>query len=417
MTMKETCAYSGEEFNIDELEYVSGRMVHEDFLEEATARCPISDILGWREDMILFDEEYYISEEALYEVASRCHSCEEWHRDEDLEDNYCYNCMDEDNDEHYVRGLDNALRVDNYSAFWRPLRTPFKNNFDSKGFSIGVEVECFTNHSSVKNVEDFNLTKREFAYLKNKVWSGGDCSIHGGAGYEFKLKPLENDSIPAVINTLGKMLDNGFKVNKTCGLHIHIGEPSETKLLTEGNKHKIMVLYAIYRDALLSLVSQNRINNNYCDAGKIFLKPSMFDKKYINNVKAYLNKNVQTRYSLINFYAFDGHKTIEIRIHEGTTDPEAIINWVRFNINMFDFAINSTYDELLNLRGSFSELKRLVMKDRDLKVFYNKKFVDLRKQKNENKPVSLIKAKNKIKKDVHVKTVNLDEMIKRTIKI
>jgi hypothetical protein len=42
------------------------------------------------------------------------------------------------------------------------------------------------------------------------------------------------------------------------------------------------------------------------------------------------------------------------------------MNWIKINLNMFEFAINSTYDDLLTLRGTVPEFERLILKDKVL---------------------------------------------------
>jgi hypothetical protein len=61
-----------------------------------------------------------------------------------------------------------------------------------------------------------------------------------------------------------------------------------------------------------------RVNNRFCRVN---------DSEVFNFKK--VNQN-EDRYWVINGHAFNAHKTLEIRTHEGTTNANEILNWVLF---------------------------------------------------------------------------------------
>lgn len=91
-------------------------------------------------------------------------------------------------------------------------------------------------------------------------------------------------------------------VNKTCGLHVHI----DARKFSKEEAHLRGFNLATYLKFLKLMVPASRRENNYCK-----LRASKSD-----------------RYSAVNLTAYDRYKTIEIRLHSGTTDFQKISSWL-----------------------------------------------------------------------------------------
>lgn len=166
---------------------------------------------------------------------------------------------------------------------------------------VGIEIEC--------------VLPNEFDKLKLAPFSkwlnvGSDGSIHceaGQVGIEFRVL-VKRSEIREVMPPLMKALnDLGAKVNKSCGLHVHLdqrhaGNPGESfkKLVRSLN-----LLYTV--------VPKSRRENQYCHRNRRL----DFDVAVHDD-----------RYKAINATAFRRYQTLEIRLFGGTLSAEKIINWI-----------------------------------------------------------------------------------------
>lgn len=111
-----------------------------------------------------------------------------------------------------------------------------------------------------------------------------------------------------VITSVLKVLnESGAKVNKTCGLHVHLD--------MRGYDHtKAFSNLVSAQTILYQMIPVSRRDNNYC-------------KKTVNKSFAY-HRNSSNRYQGINPCSFRKYRTIEVRLHSGTTDFTKITNFM-----------------------------------------------------------------------------------------
>lgn len=166
-------------------------------------------------------------------------------------------------------------------------------NFNDDGFneacieSLGNEIkDCKLKYVSVRDDGSLDNESDEFFTVELTVF--------------FKrtdLKPLEK--LCTLLNNLGA------KVNKSCGLHVHLDCRDIKHNLEHVNKRASRIGNAL--PVLTQLVPQSRLNNRYCEIGV-----SRIDGE---------------RYFAVNKTAFKKYQTIEIRLHSGTTDFKKISEW------------------------------------------------------------------------------------------
>jgi hypothetical protein len=154
--------------------------------------------------------------------------------------------------------------------------------------AIGIEIECYG------------------SYLKEKlpIWAREkqDGSLDNG-GVEFALL-LKRSELEMRLHKFCSLLYN-HKVNKRCGLHIHLDQRNKTE--------KEVIKLAKHLDKWLSALKEflplSRRENNYCKFG--------------------VSRFNGSRYRAVNVCSFAKYKTLEIRVHSGTTDYTKIISWIR----------------------------------------------------------------------------------------
>lgn len=173
----------------------------------------------------------------------------------------------------------------------------------SKYKFVGIEIECILPHNA-----DLSLL------LPFKKWVnlGSDGSItdynRNEDGRELRIC-LERRRLRRVIPPLMKALRSmGARVNKSCGLHVHLDQrsPAINPAVTYANLVRSLNL-------LTTVIAPSRRNNQYCGRNR----DSRFDQARNGG-----------RYKMINATAFHKYQTIEVRMFGGTLEEDKIINWI-----------------------------------------------------------------------------------------
>lgn len=151
------------------------------------------------------------------------------------------------------------------------------------------------------------------------------CDIDTGEdGLELRILTTEKDLDVIMFKVSSVLKTIKAKVNNTCGLHVHI-DMRQRDVITATKK----LLGA--QGTLFQMVPDARRYNSYCQYSKIEAKDvaKVYNKKY--------NKFVtQEGRTAINLHAYEKHKTIEVRLHEGTINAKEIINWCRYLTELID---------------------------------------------------------------------------------
>lgn len=191
-----------------------------------------------------------------------------------------------------------------------------KKPIDPKATYVGVEVEfIFSGKYEVLKKLLIENKLHKHVCLKN------DASVrpcHNNSGYIGKELTLlcKTKEIEDVLKRLDTVFCHpeidGF-ANRSCGLHVHLDVRNRDAELVYKNLVRI-------QNILRGSQPVGRINNIHC-------KPNTSDKLEKKTAEEAARDN---RYWVVNGAAYARHKSIEIRIHEGTTNCESIYNWVAF---------------------------------------------------------------------------------------
>lgn len=243
-------------------------------------------------------------------------------------------------DSYYVSPRDllerNKMR---YSAMMLSLLNndecaDFKPLDKIKGDWCGVEIECFIPLIDGSNAATRRVLSQKLRDLKvTRVSLKSDGSLHWDSDDENSdvqycedcdssecehcessqyMMPIEIvilfnrargygplDKLCSVLRELGA------KVNKTCGLHVHLDMRhvnNNRELSRIGRNFKCSL------PILRRMVPSSRQHNTYCRLDMSRLRGD--------------------RYYAVNLTAYRRHRTIEIRLHSGTTDFNKIKNWI-----------------------------------------------------------------------------------------
>lgn len=171
--------------------------------------------------------------------------------------------------------------------------------------SVGVEIECYIPRSA-------DLTKLYPVAQYVNITQDGSIRPEGEnmTGAEFRVcAPAYK--MQEVITTLCAILkDLGAKVNTSCGLHVHLDQRNRTP-------DEVQATFANFiraQNLLLSVVPKSRRENNFCKKHRgTDFQSAMYGQ----------------RYKIVNASAYRKHKTIEIRLFNGTVNATKIVHWIK----------------------------------------------------------------------------------------
>ena len=203
-------------------------------------------------------------------------------------------------------------------------------------YTFGVEIECYNVRATqlVDNATNRGLEMRREGYNHDdndhyyKLVSDG--SIHGNDPIEC-VSPILNgsnggfDSLKACCDSLNEI---GAKVNKSTGLHIHVGGQ-----ISEKQYCNTFVNYFYLETIIDTFMSPSRRQGNcYCKAMLGNINEARLNTADTHRQIEDVFHN--DRYYKINATSWGRHHTIEFRQHQGSTDYEKISNWARFCIKL-----------------------------------------------------------------------------------
>lgn len=164
-------------------------------------------------------------------------------------------------------------------------------------------------------------------------------------GYELVSPVLEGQNgmndLAIIVSALESI--STVKVNKSCGIHVHVGIADATV-----KKVANLVKYYAKNEPMIDAVMPNsrRSNNNmYC---KPVMTYNASNVKRLNKIVKDNEAEVLTtqvskianflgnRYNKVNLHSFRRYRTVEFRQHSGSVDTKKITTWVAFCLNTVD---------------------------------------------------------------------------------
>ena len=193
-------------------------------------------------------------------------------------------------------------------------------------YTFGVEIECLMSRNLLVANADSNFKYQYEIYNhddnKDYYKFVSDASINGSDGIECVSPILKGKEGMKSLKVCCDSLNNaGARVNRSTGLHVHIGVPNLT------GKHYVNIFknYQMLEGVIDSFMANSRRNNNntYCRSLQGYHFNLCGDVSDVNRM-------LRSRYFKVNPMSYSRHRTIEFRQHQGTTDYEKISHWVDF---------------------------------------------------------------------------------------
>lgn len=214
----------------------------------------------------------------------------------------------------------------NLKALFEDKKPTNKSNY------LGVEIEfCAPITEDQLAITLFRSGFHKFVQLKQ---DGSLRPQKGETGFEFAMLLRESSykkDLKSVCDLIASVKGTG--TDRRCGLHIHFDMRKRDKDVVFNN-------LVSCQNVLWSLVDPRRYDNEFCRN----VNSKKFPTKF-NNTR-------EERYKTINAAAYYRHKTLEVRMHEGTVDFKDMTNWidVLLKIVNYDKKMKNDIGELQTLK-------------------------------------------------------------------
>lgn len=215
---------------------------------------------------------------------------------------------------------------------WRNSSGRFDRIGSKRCFGVEIETAACDNHTEL---------------FGDAAWGAKeDCSV---SGKEFVSDVFSGDDGLGEVERLCNFARrNDWHVDSACGLHVHLDARGESDDSLKSAACAYVASYAVWAE----LVDSDRLNNHYCG-------PSSADCDEISRVSSFANfARYASRYEWINFSAYRGHTTFEVRLHHGSINAKEICNWIRAHAVYMDWAVKQS---LSYITGTFAKLSKAGM--------------------------------------------------------
>lgn len=227
--------------------------------------------------------------------------------------------------------------------------------------TFGVEIECGVNMNILSNVareRNFNYQIEGYNHHDGhsyfKFVSDGSLSITDAI--ECVSPVLQGSNGEATLRNACETLNRaGAQVNSTCGLHVHIGASK----LTDYQYISVFVNYSFLEDVIDTFMANSRRDNVYARTLR-----HVYGLVHCRTKADVSHSMGCSRYYKVNAESYRRHKTIEFRQHQGTTNFEKILYWVKFCGKLVQWSRNN------RLSNAISSIDEIPFLNEDEKRFF-----------------------------------------------
>jgi hypothetical protein len=212
---------------------------------------------------------------------------------------------------------------------------------------IGIELE-FNQINGVSQEAIANKLKDAGVARYINVTTDGSC------GWEVRVLLPEDNYIEPLTKIIKVIKDMGHLADHRCGAHVHFDMRNRDVKMVYENLFKTQKF-------LRKFLTRNRKYNRFCQMNKA----DTFDKQF----------SLGDRYYALNVQSYSKHKTIEIRMHQGTLDAQELLPWIKILLRIVNYktVIPTKVNTLKQARKQFEideDLSKM-LEQRILTVFRN----------------------------------------------
>ena len=222
--------------------------------------------------------------------------------------------------------------------------------------TFGIEIEAFgltmQQAAAVIQAAGVPCNPRRYDHVTGTTWkvvSDGSINCLDGSGFEVVSPILRGaNGLAQVRLVMDALKAAGAKVNKSCGLHVHVGAEDFTVRQFK-NLAKNYLFFEDFFDMIMPRSRRGSSNEyiksirakfgGYDHAAARCGMMKMDQCKTVEQVILALNGAYhQDRYYKLNLTAFNRHRTVEFRQHAGTIEADKAINWISLVMGFVDKA-------------------------------------------------------------------------------
>lgn len=358
--IRANCAYCGDGIPETQDEHISvrGSEYCDDCHDQYTFHCDHCEGFDHEDNAYSVSGNETICPQCRRDHYDQCSDCGEVMPSDQIRNDYCEDCLQ---DRPIRDQVEREVNVDT-DEFIDPERSGAITQ-SARFFSAEIEA-YYPSEPALEAVANA---------MPEALGISGDGSLNGERGIEFQTPRLAGQRGEDFIKKLCGLLNaKKFKVDRSCGLHIHLdgGKKYVTKTMVAQRAEPkalkaLMMFYLMFDDVILSFLPVSRRNNRYCipmrtnysadeikrcqtldDLEALWYKDPSKDRRERRKKQKYDD----TRYSGINFHSMLGHNHLEIRFHSGTMDSRKILFWVALHVRIMD-VIEAGYVHIDNITG------------------------------------------------------------------
>lgn len=232
------------------------------------------------------------------------------------------------------------------------------------GRTFGVELECvgIGRGRASRILADAGFCARSEDYGASNSCTTWECKSDGsvaGPGGSFELAtPIltwgNTNDYERLANAVAALRESGAGVNRTGGLHVHVGVED----LDGWQRIGAARVYGAAQSAIDSVLADNRRDNGYCSPVYPFDSPNWRETERAvaldGNPRYFLGRGA------VNLTAYDVHSTTEYRQHNGTMSAREILSWVGLVVGI------TAYGAHVGASGTGAEYRALKYRDPEI---------------------------------------------------
>lgn len=202
---------------------------------------------------------------------------------------------------------------------------------------FGVEIECGMPGGYTQAADLCGFRRDAYGYVeyeRDDGWSIGN----DGSGVELRTPILKGKrGFNALRKAMEKLKAGGGYVTRADGMHIHHDAPEFVD-----NPELCFQLVKSWRNNEIhihSMVAPRRRSNLACPKWNEYEESSLesWAKDQLGNTHFYFGSRKD-----LNLTSLEEHGSIEIRLHEGTLDPDVAIAWIMFGQRLIHSVAKAT---------------------------------------------------------------------------
>ena len=241
-----------------------------------------------------------------------------------------------------------------------PLLVGFTTR-NSMTFGIELEIAGMFCSDAARAMQNAGLSCHDNGYdhtVLNNWKVVPDGSVNNGCEV---VSPVltGDDGLTEVRTVAGILRAAGATVNKSCGMHIHIGVDNA---LTTLEMARVIAAHQRWQAAFDALLTTDRLRNS----AELYKGNTNYARKRTRRQAVRLADNWntmplrdisrhETRYFALNVNAFYKYGTFEVRSHQGSTNGKNATAWIAFNTAFMQWAKRMPVTLDMSLSGAYDQ--------------------------------------------------------------